>query len=58
MKRVCSRGGKVIVIEVTSDSDKNAACSHVEKLHDCSHISALTLDGITKYVEESRIGQS
>ena len=51
-------GGKVIVIDVTPDSDKNAACSHVEKLRDCSHISALTLAGITKYIEESRIGQS
>lgn len=43
MKRVCSTGGKVIVIDVTPDSDKNATYNHVEKLRDCSHVTALTL---------------
>src|SRR5437016_3412379 len=45
MQRVCTPGGKVVVIDVTASPDpgKAAAYNRMEKLRDPSHVRALTL---------------
>jgi len=45
MTRVCSPGGRVVVVDVfTSDPEQAARFNHVEKLRDPSHVRALSLD--------------
>lgn len=44
MKRVCKPGGKILVVDVTPDSNKKTAYNHVEKLRDPSHTVALTIE--------------
>jgi len=43
MVRVCSPGGKVMVVDVAPSPEKVDAYNHVEKLRDPSHTRALTL---------------
>ena len=52
MKRVCTNKGKILVIDVTPDSDKVDAYNHVEKLRDSSHAGALTLAELENYMRE------
>jgi ubiquinone/menaquinone biosynthesis C-methylase UbiE len=53
MMRVCTnKGGKILVIDVTPDSDKVDAYNHVEKLRDPSHARALTLTELENYMRE------
>lgn len=42
MKRVCSAGGRVVVIDVTPPADKIDSYNYVEKLRDPSHVRALS----------------
>ena len=44
MKRVCRRGGRVVVIDATPTPETQAAYDRMETLRDPSHASALTLD--------------
>lgn len=44
MKRVCKPAGKILVVDVTPDSNKKTAYNHVEKLRDPSHTVALTIE--------------
>jgi len=41
MKRVCTPGGKVVVIDVAPDADQVDAYNHVERLRDPSHARAM-----------------
>jgi ubiquinone/menaquinone biosynthesis C-methylase UbiE len=52
MKRVCTPGGKIIVIDVTPDKDKVEAYNNVEKLRDSSHVKALTLNELENMMKE------
>ena len=52
MKRVCTSGGKVIVIDVTPDEDKVDAFNHVEKLRDSSHVTALTFSKLENMMKK------
>lgn len=52
MKRVCTFGGKVIVIDVTPDEDKVDAYNHVEKLRDSSHVTALTFSELENMMKK------
>jgi ubiquinone/menaquinone biosynthesis C-methylase UbiE len=49
--RVCRKGGRVVVRDVTPDADKSAAYDRMEILRDPSHTHALTRD------EMSRLGE-
>jgi ubiquinone/menaquinone biosynthesis C-methylase UbiE len=49
--RVCRKGGRVVVRDVTPDADKSAAYDRMEVLRDPSHTHALTVD------EMSRLGE-
>ena len=51
MKRVCKPGGKILVVDVTPDSDKKDAYNHVEKLRDPSHTEALTIEELRQMME-------
>ena len=51
MKRVCKPGGKILIADVTPDSDKKNAYNHVEKLRDPSHTEALTIEELRKMME-------
>lgn len=42
MRRVCRRGGRVVVADVTPEADKRTAFDHFERLRDPSHVRALT----------------
>jgi len=44
MKRVCRKGGRVVVIDATPAPETQAAYDRMETLRDPSHASALTLD--------------
>jgi SAM-dependent methyltransferase len=44
MKRVCRKGGRVVVIDATPTPETQAAYDRMETLRDPSHASALTLD--------------
>ncbi|HKU48593.1 MAG TPA: methyltransferase domain-containing protein [Nitrososphaera sp.] len=52
MQRVCTRNGRVLVIDVTPDPDKVDAYNQVEKLRDPSHAGALTLSVLEKIMRE------
>ncbi|MER5174245.1 MAG: class I SAM-dependent methyltransferase [Candidatus Nitrosocosmicus sp.] len=52
MNRVCTSGGKVIVIDVTPDEDKADAFNHVEKLRDSSHVTALTFSKLENMMKK------
>jgi ubiquinone/menaquinone biosynthesis C-methylase UbiE len=44
MKRVCRKGGRVVVVDATPSPATQAAYDRMEILRDRSHVSALTLD--------------
>jgi SAM-dependent methyltransferase len=44
MRRVCRKGGRVVVIDATPSPATQAAYDHMEILRDSTHVSALTLD--------------
>jgi ubiquinone/menaquinone biosynthesis C-methylase UbiE len=43
MKRLCIRSGKVVIVDVTPQTDKIDAYNYVEKLRDPSHVRALSV---------------
>ena len=47
MVRVCRRGGRVVVVDVSPASGKAAAFNRMEKLRDPSHTRALPLEELT-----------
>lgn len=53
MKRVCVRGGKVLIIDVTPDPDKVDAYNRIEKLRDPSHARALTLAELEEMIRQA-----
>jgi ubiquinone/menaquinone biosynthesis C-methylase UbiE len=53
MERVCTGKGRVLVIDVTPDSDKADAYNRVEKLRDPSHVGALTLTELKDIMRET-----
>ncbi len=44
MKRVCKKGGKIMVVDVAIPPEKRNAYDHLEKLRDPSHTHACTLE--------------
>jgi len=57
MKRVCTLGGKVVVIDVTAspDPEKAAAYNRMEKLRDPSHVRALPLTELEMLFQETAL---
>jgi len=54
MARVCTRGGRVVVVDVFSSSpEQGEAYDHVEKLRDPSHVHALGLDAFDRIVRRA-----
>jgi len=47
MARVCRRGGRVVVVDVSPELDKAATFDRMEKLRDPSHTRALPLEELT-----------
>jgi SAM-dependent methyltransferase len=43
MKRVCTRDGRIMMIDATPEADKRSAYDEMETLRDPSHVRALTL---------------
>jgi ubiquinone/menaquinone biosynthesis C-methylase UbiE len=52
MIRVCKVDGKILVVEVTPDSDKKEAFNQVEKLREPSYTNIWTLKELTKTMKE------
>jgi len=57
MKRVCTLGGKVVVIDVTAspDPEKAAAYNRMEKLRDPSHVRGLPLTELEMLFQETAL---
>jgi len=57
MKRVCTPGGKVVVIDVLAspDPEKAAAYNRMEKLRDPSHVRGLTLVELTSLFQQTAL---
>lgn len=54
MVRVCSSGGRVVVVDVfTSDPQQAQAFNDMEKMRDPSHVRALSLEELTTLLNES-----
>jgi ubiquinone/menaquinone biosynthesis C-methylase UbiE len=53
MKRVCTPGGRVAVIDVTPPEGKADAYNHMEKLRDPSHARAMSLAELQGMMEEA-----
>ena len=53
MCRVCMRGGRVAVIDVTPEADKAIAYNNMEKLRDPSHTKALPLTELQKIMHQA-----
>jgi ubiquinone/menaquinone biosynthesis C-methylase UbiE len=54
MVRVCSSGGRVVVVDVfTSSPDQAEAFNRMEKLRDPSHVRALFLEELTGLLQEA-----
>jgi ubiquinone/menaquinone biosynthesis C-methylase UbiE len=53
MIRVCKEGGRIVIIDVTPESDKVDEYNKVEKLRDPSHIKAFTFKKLSKMMEEA-----
>jgi ubiquinone/menaquinone biosynthesis C-methylase UbiE len=51
MKRVCKSSGKILVVDVTPDSDKKTAYNYIEKLRDPSHTEVPTIEGLGQMME-------
>jgi ubiquinone/menaquinone biosynthesis C-methylase UbiE len=52
MKRVCITGGKVVIVDVTPQTDKIDAYNYVEKLRDPSHVRALSVAELQDMIQE------
>jgi len=52
MIRVCTIGGKILVVEVTPDNDKKEAFNYVEKLREPSYTNSWSLEELTKMMKE------
>ena len=52
MKRVCITGGKVVIVDVTPQTDKIDAYNYVEKLRDPSHVRALSVAELQGMIQE------
>jgi ubiquinone/menaquinone biosynthesis C-methylase UbiE len=57
MKRVCRRGGRVVVIDATPAPETQAAYDRMETLRDPSHASALTLDQLRAIGREAGLAE-
>lgn len=55
MKRVCTVGGQIIVIDPTPSLDKAEMYNHMEKIRDPSHVKALTTYELEDLFERARI---
>jgi ubiquinone/menaquinone biosynthesis C-methylase UbiE len=57
MRRVCTPGGKVVVIDVTAspDPEKAAAYNRMEKLRDPSHVRGLTLAELAQIFRQNAL---
>jgi ubiquinone/menaquinone biosynthesis C-methylase UbiE len=55
MKRVCTVGGQIVVIDPTPPVDKAEMYNYVEKLRDPSHAKALTIYEFENLFEKARI---
>lgn len=56
MVRVCSPGGRVVVVDVfMSNPDQAEAYNRLEKLRDPSHVRALALEELTELLAEARL---
>ncbi|HEV8717453.1 MAG TPA: methyltransferase domain-containing protein [Candidatus Binatia bacterium] len=57
MQRVCTPGGKVVVIDVTAspDPEKAAAYNRMETLRDPSHVRGLTLAELLRLFEQTAL---
>lgn len=44
MKRVCAKDGRILIIDVTPDADKQDSYDAVERLRDPSHVKAFTVE--------------
>jgi ubiquinone/menaquinone biosynthesis C-methylase UbiE len=57
MKRVCTPGGKVVVVDVTASPDpqKAAAYNHMEKLRDPSHVRGLPLTELEMLFQQTAL---
>jgi ubiquinone/menaquinone biosynthesis C-methylase UbiE/GrpB-like predicted nucleotidyltransferase (UPF0157 family) len=54
MVRVCSPGGRVVVVDVfTTNPEQAEACNRMEKLRDPSHVRALPLEELTGLLGEA-----
>lgn len=53
MIRVCKIGGRIVIIDVTPESDKVDEYNRVEKLRDPSHVQAFTFKKLSKMMEEA-----
>jgi len=57
MKRVCRKGGRVVVIDATPSPETQTAYDHMEILRDGSHVSALTLDQLRALGREAGLSE-
>jgi 2-polyprenyl-3-methyl-5-hydroxy-6-metoxy-1,4-benzoquinol methylase len=57
MKRVCRKGGRVVVIDATPSPETQAAYDHMERVRDGSHVSALTLDQLRTLGREAGLSE-
>jgi hypothetical protein len=53
MIRVCKQDGRIVIIDVTPESNKVDEYNRVEKLRDPSHIKAFTFKKLSKMMEEA-----
>jgi ubiquinone/menaquinone biosynthesis C-methylase UbiE len=54
MVRVCSHGGRVVVVDVfTSGPEQAEAYNRLERLRDPSHVRALALEELTRLVSQA-----
>lgn len=53
MIRVCKRGGRIAVIDVTPLAKKASAYDHIEKLRDPSHVRAMPFDELLEMIKKA-----
>lgn len=56
MKRVCNRGGKIVVADMAPQPEKAAALNAAELLRDPSHVRALPLDELRGLFKQAGLG--
>jgi ubiquinone/menaquinone biosynthesis C-methylase UbiE len=57
MARVCRPGGRVVLVDVITTSEKAEAYDHWERLRDPSHVSALTLDKLVRLATDNGLAR-